>query len=35
MEVPEKKVYAAVTEKKNLEKLTEEEQKAHPDREEL
>jgi len=32
MEVPEKKVYAAVTDKEEFEKLTEEEQKAHPDR---
>jgi len=32
MEVPEKKVYAAVSNKEAFEKLTEEEQKAHPDR---
>ena len=32
MEVPEKKIYSAVTDKESFEKLTEEEQKAHPDR---
>jgi len=32
MEVPEKKIYSAVTDKESFDKLTEEEQKAHPDR---
>lgn len=32
MEVPEKKVYAAVTDKEEFEKLTEKEQMEHPDR---
>lgn len=32
MDIPEKKIYAAVTDKEEFEKLTEEEQKAHPDR---
>jgi len=32
MDIPEKKIYAAVTDKEEFDKLTEEEQKAHPDR---
>ena len=32
MDISEKKIYAAVTDKENFDKLSEEEQKAHPDR---